>query len=130
MTAKEFIKNLKNYYGEYSEIVELTLAEYIIQTYYEEEFEPLFKLITDQYTNVFKMPPDKAKIIEIVDEHNEKLTWWSNKLENKLGKYYKDQAKKKLIEDEKYKKERLLIETKIKENEIKKEEERIKYYGE
>lgn len=130
MKPKEFVKNLKNYYGEYSEIVELTLAEYIVKEYYEEELEDLFKLITDKYTNVFKMPPDKAKIIEIVKEFNDSLSWWSNKLDKKLGKYYKDQAKKQLIEDEKRKQERLLIEEQMKANEAKREKERIEYYGE
>jgi len=70
MLLNEFMINLKEYYGDYSRIVELTLTDYIMDKFDETELDDLFKLITERFTNVYKMPPDKAKIMEIVREWN------------------------------------------------------------
>lgn len=114
MQTNEFMKNLKNYYGDLPEIVELVLAEYISKTYYEEELERLFKLITDEYTNTFKTFPDKAKIKEIVQKYNDS---WEG-IDTKLGKYWKDLKVKKQLESEKWEKERKEIEDRYNKKQI------------
>lgn len=95
MKFPEFTKALKEYYGDYERIVEKVLAEYLIYRFEEKELEKLFKLITDNYSNIYKMPPDKAKIIEIIEKHNDSsVCYWnpSHKIE-----YKKINKDKKLI---------------------------------
>jgi hypothetical protein len=70
MQLSEFLKNIKKYYGNYEPIVEQVLSEYLVNNFNDNEYSELFKLITTKYSNVYKIPPDKAKIIEIVGNYN------------------------------------------------------------
>lgn len=90
MELKKFITNLKSYYGDYERIVELTLMDYIDKNFHKSELDKLFRVITDEYTNVYKTPPDKARIIEIVENYNEVHHFVINGL---LGIKYRENAK-------------------------------------
>jgi hypothetical protein len=92
MQLKEFIKILKEYYGEYNKIVELTLTEYLITKFDENELELLFRVITDVYSNIYKVPPDKAKIMEIISNYNDRFIY---EPEKRIGKIYYEKYKNK-----------------------------------
>jgi hypothetical protein len=72
MQLSEFLKNIKKYYGNYEPIVEQVLSEYLAINFQDSEYELLFKLITNKFSNIYKSPPDKSKIIEIAKEYNDK----------------------------------------------------------
>lgn len=96
MQLSKFLKLLKEYYGEYNKTVETVLADYFIENFHEDELNNIFKLITDNYTNVYKIPPDKAKIMEIIKDYNSRYTY---EPEKKLGLFYYEKYILKKIEN-------------------------------
>lgn len=85
MQLNKFMQSIKEYYGDYNRITEVMLTDYIMDTFDEDELDLLFKIITDNFSNCYKTPPDKAKIKELIEVYNTPIVGVPSGKQNFIG---------------------------------------------
>lgn len=82
---KDFLQSIEEYYGKYANDTVRGVIYKWLNQFNEQQLRELFDLITDDYSNTYKMPPDKNRLIEA----------WEKKYKQsglkKVGNHYEDE---------------------------------------